>query len=172
MPDALEPSPLPLRLRPDNPEYIAAWKALYGYKYDEMSKAHLKELVEAKKRVMREKGDGYPAWVLDQIGIETMFANRVAMGRGLVSPRFLWVPFADALMYPLDNPVSLPGIPTTRLFIPTRIGCCFPTSSSVRPSSPGSPNPAAAGFTCWWPTPSSGSTPPPSATRLPRSPTT
>src|SRR5437588_6534448 len=36
MPDALEPSPLPLRLRPDNPEYIAAWKALYGYKYDEM----------------------------------------------------------------------------------------------------------------------------------------
>ena len=31
---------------------------------------------------MREHGAGYPAWVLDKIGIETMFANRVAHGRG------------------------------------------------------------------------------------------
>jgi hypothetical protein len=32
-----------------------------------------------------------------------MLANRVAMGPGLPSPRFQWVPFADALMYPLNN---------------------------------------------------------------------
>src|ERR1035438_10160630 len=32
-----------------------------------------------------------------------MISNRVAMGPGLPSPRFLWVPFADALMYPLNN---------------------------------------------------------------------
>jgi uncharacterized protein len=30
-------------------------------------------------------------------------ANRVAMGRGLQPPRFRWVPFDDALMYPLNN---------------------------------------------------------------------
>ena len=45
----------------------------------------------------------YPNWILDQLGIETMLANRVAMGPGLAPPRFLWVPFEDALMYPLNN---------------------------------------------------------------------
>jgi hypothetical protein len=39
-----------------------------------------------------QKRDGYPNWVLDQIGIETMLANRVTMGPGLAPPRFLWVP--------------------------------------------------------------------------------
>ena len=32
-----------------------------------------------------------------------MFANRVAMGRGLTSPRFRWVAFDDALIFPLNN---------------------------------------------------------------------
>ncbi len=41
--------------------------------------------------------------VLDQLNIETMLANRVAVGPGLPAPRFLWVPFADALMYPLPT---------------------------------------------------------------------
>ena len=44
-----------------------------------------------------------PVALLDQLGIESMFANRVTMGRGLPSPRFLWVPFDDALLFPLDN---------------------------------------------------------------------
>ena len=52
---------------------------------------------------MREHGAGYPAWVLDKIGIETMFANRVAMGAGIEPPHFRWVPFDDALMLPLSN---------------------------------------------------------------------
>jgi uncharacterized protein len=41
--------------------------------------------------------------VLDRLGIDIMLANRVAMGPGLPASRFVWVPFADALMYPLDN---------------------------------------------------------------------
>jgi predicted TIM-barrel fold metal-dependent hydrolase len=32
-----------------------------------------------------------------------MLANRVAMGRGIQPPRFLWVPYVDALMFPLNN---------------------------------------------------------------------
>jgi len=32
-----------------------------------------------------------------------MFANRVAMGRGLSAPRFRWVAFDDALIFPLNN---------------------------------------------------------------------
>jgi predicted TIM-barrel fold metal-dependent hydrolase len=49
------------------------------------------------------RDDAYPNWVLDRLGIETMLANRIAMGPGLAPPRFLWVPYEDALMFPLDN---------------------------------------------------------------------
>lgn len=93
----------PLRMRPDNPEYILAWHRLFSYWYDDMAPNHVKALLEAKRRVMKEKGDGYPVWVLDRLGIGIMFANRVAMGRGLPPDRFKWVPYGDALMYPLNN---------------------------------------------------------------------
>jgi predicted TIM-barrel fold metal-dependent hydrolase len=49
------------------------------------------------------KNEAYPAWVLDQLGIETMLANRIALGPGLTPPQFLWVPYEDALLFPLDN---------------------------------------------------------------------
>ena len=98
-----QPFDAPVRLRPDNPEYIAAWRSLYGYQYDDMSEAHLRELAESKRRTRRERGEGYPEWVLDRLGIEFMLTNRVAMGRGLTPRRFRWTPFADPLMYPLDN---------------------------------------------------------------------
>ncbi|MEK6304284.1 MAG: amidohydrolase family protein [Acidobacteriota bacterium] len=101
--ELIEPFPLMVRLRPDNLEYTAAWRALFGYKHADMTEAHIRELGEAKRRVMRERGDGYPAWVLDQLGIETMLANRVAMGRGLTAPRFRWVSYVDALVFPLNN---------------------------------------------------------------------
>jgi hypothetical protein len=52
---------------------------------------------------MREQGDNFPNWVLDQLGIETELANRVALGRGLQPPRFRWVPFDDALLFPLKT---------------------------------------------------------------------
>jgi hypothetical protein len=52
---------------------------------------------------MTQRGEGYPVWVLDQLGIETMFANRVSLGRGQGAPRFRWVAFDDALMLPLNN---------------------------------------------------------------------
>ena len=98
-----QPMDAPVRLRPDNHEYVAAWRSLYGYAHDDMSEPHLRELASSKRRVRQERGEGYPAWVLDRLGIEVMLANRVAMGRGLTSPRFRWVPFADPLMYPLSN---------------------------------------------------------------------
>jgi hypothetical protein len=41
--------------------------------------------------------------VLDRMGVEVMLANRVQMGRGIQPPRFRWVPYADALLFPLDN---------------------------------------------------------------------
>jgi predicted TIM-barrel fold metal-dependent hydrolase len=68
-----------------------------------MQPEHVKQALEAKHRVMKDRGDGYPAWVLDQLGIGIMLANRVNVGRGLTPERFRWVPFGDALMYPLNN---------------------------------------------------------------------
>jgi hypothetical protein len=58
---------------------------------------------DSKAAAKREHGDGYPAWVLDQMGVEIMLANRVAMGASVQPPRFRWVPYADALIFPLDN---------------------------------------------------------------------
>ena len=99
----LEPSADPNMARSDNPLFLAAWQKLYGYKHSDRDPAHVRELLETKQRVAREQGDNFPTWVLDQLGIEYMLANRVAMGRGLNPPRFLWIPFDDALMLPLNN---------------------------------------------------------------------
>jgi predicted TIM-barrel fold metal-dependent hydrolase len=101
--DTMEQGPGPTRSRLENPEWIGAWRALYGYPYMDAAPEHIKELTAAKQRVMREHGADYPAWVVDKMGIETMFANRVAMGPGLTAPHFRWVPFADALIVPLNN---------------------------------------------------------------------
>jgi len=114
--EGLAPFPLSPRLNPGNPEYVGAWRALFGYKHNDMSEGHLKELLSDKTRVMRERGDGYPAWVLDQVGIETMLANRVAMGRGLAGPRYRWVSFADALMLPFNSKAARRSNPDDRVF--------------------------------------------------------
>jgi uncharacterized protein len=101
--DSLLPFELPARIRPDNRMWIAAARALYGYRYDDFSDAHSAELRSAVQRIAREQGDKFPAWVLDRIGVETMLANRVSMGPGLSAPRFQWVSYVDALMLPLST---------------------------------------------------------------------
>lgn len=116
--DVIEPFSAPVRFRSDNPEYRAAWKLLYGYAHQDASESHVRELMQTKQRVQRERGDGFPAWVLDQLNIETMFANRIAMGRGLTAPRFLWVPFVDALIFPLNNEGARRSNPDYRAFFP------------------------------------------------------
>jgi len=101
--EAIDPFPLPVRLSPENAEFINAWKLLYNYSHNDMSPAHVEELLATKKKVYQQQGDNFPTWVLDKLNIEAMFANRVALGRGLTSPRFRWVSFVDALMLPLNN---------------------------------------------------------------------
>jgi predicted TIM-barrel fold metal-dependent hydrolase len=76
--DNLEAASEPIRVRGGSPELLDAHQALVG-------------------------AARTPAEVLDKLGIGIMAANRVAMGPGLPADRFLWVPYADALMYPLSN---------------------------------------------------------------------
>ena len=116
--DAIGPIPLPVRLNPGNLEFVQAWRDLYGYKHDDMSEAHVRELLQTKQHIATEQGDKFPVWALDQLGIETMFANRVAMGRGLGTPRFRWVSFVDALLFPLSNEAAKKSNPDYRGFYP------------------------------------------------------
>ena len=101
---SLEPQSDPVALRPDFPLLGAAWKALYGFDTPPpLDGGGIARLNEARARVKARQGEHYPAWVLDQADIGTMLANRVAMGTGVEPPRFRWVPYVDALLFPLDN---------------------------------------------------------------------
>ncbi len=114
--DPLEPTTAGLMFREDNPVYIKAWQAMFGYKYNDASPEHVKELIAAKEQVKQQQGEDYPSWVLDQLGIESELANRVAMGRGLKPPRFHWVPFDDTLLFPLNNSSLAAQSPDRKIF--------------------------------------------------------
>ena len=109
-------SPPPMRLRIDNPIYVGAWKELFGYRYDDMADAHVKELLSAKQSVMRREGDNYPTWILDKLNIDVMLANRVAMGRGLRSSRFRWVTYGDPFLLPFSTTLARKANSDRRFF--------------------------------------------------------
>jgi hypothetical protein len=104
--DAMTSPPLhsSLRLRPDNPELIAASKSLFDYPFADNSPEHLKWLA-AKKEEMRRRYPGYQYFdrILDQLHVETVMANRVSLGSYLDPKRFHWVFFVDSFLFPLDN---------------------------------------------------------------------
>jgi hypothetical protein len=116
--DAIPAFPLPVRLSATNPEFIHAWHDLYGYSYHDMSETHVHELMNTKQHLLKKLGSSFPAWVLDQLNIETMFSNRIAMGPGLVEPRFKWVAFDDALLFPLSNETAKRSNPDYAGFFP------------------------------------------------------
>ena len=90
--DNIEPQSDPVNLRLGAPAIADAARTLYG----STDRA-------AKQRTIEQRRDGYPAWVLDQAGIETLLANRVEMGPSIQPPRFRWVPYIDALLFPLST---------------------------------------------------------------------
>jgi uncharacterized protein len=101
--DSMEPQSMFVNWRPDAPGLLDAWHKMYGFTGSDLTGDHLKDAQAHKERVQKEKGDRYPAWVLDQMGVAVMLANRVTMGPSIQPPRFRWVPYADALIFPLDN---------------------------------------------------------------------
>src|ERR1700686_3756839 len=114
--DPLEPTAPNTMTRPENPQYLAAWRALWGYVYSDRSDAHVEELLATKNKIRQEQGDNYPAWVLDRLGIDVELANRVAMGRGLDAAHHRWVPFDDALLFPLNNDALAAETPDRKFF--------------------------------------------------------
>ena len=112
----IEEGPSPMRGRPDNPENIPLWHEQFGYPYTDATPAHMQELETLRAKTIAAKGAGYPAWVLDRMGIETMLSNRIALGAGLAPPRFRWIAFVDALMYPLNNSSLKQVTPDRKVF--------------------------------------------------------
>jgi predicted TIM-barrel fold metal-dependent hydrolase len=101
--DGLGAFEMPAPLRPEHPNWIAAYRALYRYPYADLSDAHKTELHATLQKTAKQQGDAFPTWVLDQVGTEVLLANRIAMGPGLAPPRVRWVSYADALMLPLSS---------------------------------------------------------------------
>jgi hypothetical protein len=102
--DNMAPQTDPVALRADWPELADAWHALFGIELKPpLTAAQMKRLDAARARVKAREGEHYSAYVLDKSGIGTMVANRVAMGIGVTPPRFRWVPYEDALLFPLNN---------------------------------------------------------------------
>jgi len=115
--ESLEAQTDPVALRPEYPLLGAAWKALYHVDLSPPLETEGRERLEAaRKQVETELGERFPTWVLDQAGTGTMLANRVAMGYGVEPPRFRWVPFADALVFPLDNDGIAAATPDRQAF--------------------------------------------------------
>src|SRR5882724_1554394 len=93
--DGIPPFPLPWRLTLDNPEWVATARQLYGGGGGDTGAALREALKGTRARVIETQGEKFPEWVLDQTGIEVMFANRIVLG--LNPQRFRWVPYDDAL---------------------------------------------------------------------------
>ena len=109
---------LPVGLRPDNPSFRAAQGALYHLETTDTGSVYAAALDSARSAVMAERGSGFPSWALDRAHIRLMLANRIAMGDGLPPQRFAWIPFADALMYPLDTSAEAGRTPDTQALYP------------------------------------------------------
>ena len=100
--DGIPPFPIPWRLTLAAPVWSRAARVLYG-----------SQSADVRAGARYARGERFPAWVLDRAGIDVMLANRIAMGPGLAPPRFRWVPFDDALLFPLDTRLEATRTPDT-----------------------------------------------------------
>ena len=97
------PSGLPPEMLRFNPALQAAARTLYGLDVPDDLEPSIKKLQSTAASTREKNGGAHYAWVLDKAGVQTVLANRTAMTPELKAPQFLWVPYADALMFPLDN---------------------------------------------------------------------
>ncbi len=118
--DNMEPETDVVAWRADNPQLLEAWKALWGFEGGKLplEAEGMKRLEAARATVRAREGVGYDDWVLDRAGIGVMAANRVRMGPGIAPPRFRWVPYVDALLFPLENSGLAGATPDRKLFFP------------------------------------------------------
>jgi hypothetical protein len=95
------PGALPYRLRPENPDWAAAARAMAGASPVRGNRA---------------------SWtrMLDRLGIETSVANRITMSADLDPARFKWVFYADSFLFPFDNGALAARNPDEAAFMPAQ----------------------------------------------------
>ena len=120
--DAMASAPdtsLPVRTRDDNPELIAAAKALFGYPYNDFTPEHAKWLIAKKAELKKQyPGTAYFNMILDKINTESSVANRAMMADYLDPARFPWVFFVDSFMWPFNNEHETARNPDEEVYIP------------------------------------------------------
>ncbi|NYF51227.1 amidohydrolase family protein [Tunturiibacter gelidoferens] len=117
--DNMEPYTDPVGMRPDLAKLHDAWQTLFHFNgQPPLDAAGLTQLEAARESIRTKQGTNYSAYILDKSNIATMLANRVAMGVGVQSPRFRWVPYVDTLLFPLDNSALAAATPDRKQFFP------------------------------------------------------
>ena len=115
---ATPPEHLPLRERETNPEIVDAVKALFDYPYADLSADHMNWLAQRSTAAEKTPGTAYWDHILDECGIESSVANRVAMAGYLDPKRFRWVFFVDSFLFPFDNKQVIAENPDEGVYIP------------------------------------------------------
>lgn len=107
-----------LRLRDDNPEFVAGAKSLFGYPYDDFQPDHAKWLADKKKAAEQAGGVAYFDSILDKLNVDICLANRAMMAPYLDPKRFHWVFFGDSFFYPFDNSLQRASTPDMGVYVP------------------------------------------------------
>jgi len=63
--DGLGNIQLPARLQPQSPDWLPAWRSVYGYKGDTTSEQVVRQMADTEMNLIKQKGENFPAWVLD-----------------------------------------------------------------------------------------------------------
>ncbi|MGH9596048.1 MAG: amidohydrolase family protein [Edaphobacter sp.] len=117
--DTMDPYTDPAGMRPNLPALHNAWQAIFNFNGNPpLDDDALKQLDAAREATRKQQGEHYATYILDKANIGTELANRVAMGTGVQPPRFRWVPYADALLFPLDNSGLAAATPDRAQFFP------------------------------------------------------
>ncbi len=107
-----------LRLREDNPEFVAGAKALYGYPYNDFTAEHGKWLADKAKAAEQSGSTAYFDNLLDKLNVDVCLANRAMMAPYLDPKRFRWVFFVDSFFFPFDNTQQKASTPDMGVYIP------------------------------------------------------
>jgi len=107
-----------LRVREDNPEFVAGAKALFGYPYDDFKPEHAKWLADKSKAAEQSGNTAYFDSLLDKLNVEVCLANRAMMAPYLDPKRYHWVFFGDSFFFPFDNAAQRASTPDMGVYVP------------------------------------------------------
>ena len=107
-----------LRVREDNPEFVAGAKALFGYPYNDFQPEHAKWLADKTKAAEQSGNTAYFDTLLDKLNVEICLANRAMMAPYLDPKRYHWVFFGDSFFFPFDNSAQRASTPDMGVYVP------------------------------------------------------